>query len=71
MRLESHGNHPTTVDLREPPLLLGNLVVLRSGGPRMMVVDTDGETVVTAWRDGEGCCEASFPTLCLHRVSPF
>ncbi len=56
----------------EPPLRLGDIVSLNSGGPQAMVVDIDSsEGTAVAWRDGEGPPqEASFPAACLHRLSP-
>ena len=56
----------------EPPLRLGDIVSLNSGGPQAMVVDIDSsEGIAVGWRDGEGTPqEASFPAACLHRLSP-
>jgi uncharacterized protein YodC (DUF2158 family) len=57
-------------DAREPPLRLGNLVRLNSGGPTMVVVDIEGPTAICAWRDRDGKThEHSFPVACVHRVS--
>ena len=56
-------------DQREPPLVLGNFVRLNSGGPIMMVVDPDGQTLIAAWRDNIGKThEHSFPVPCVHRI---
>ncbi len=56
----------------EPPLRLGDIVSLNSGGPQAMVVDIGkSEGITVAWRGGEGTSqEASFPAACLHRRSP-
>lgn len=56
----------------EPPLALGDIVSVNSGGPKMMVVDLNGDGIaVVSWRDGEGVPqELSIPLACLHRVSP-
>jgi uncharacterized protein YodC (DUF2158 family) len=57
-------------DTREPPLWLGNLVRLNSGGPVMLVVDVDDQAAVCAWRNSGGkTLEHSFPVACVHRVS--
>jgi uncharacterized protein YodC (DUF2158 family) len=58
-------------DSREPGLTIGDIVMLNSGGPRMMIVDIlDDGRVVAAWRDGDAVVEHSFPRLGVHRVSP-
>jgi uncharacterized protein YodC (DUF2158 family) len=52
----------------EACLGIGDIVVLNSGSPKMMIVDINPHgTVIAAWRGGE----ASFSSACLHRVSPF
>jgi uncharacterized protein YodC (DUF2158 family) len=57
-------------DTREPPLRLGNLVRLNSGGPTMVVVDIQGLAAICAWRARDGKThEHSFPVACVHRVS--
>jgi uncharacterized protein YodC (DUF2158 family) len=54
----------------EPSVGIGTVVRLNSGGPLMVVVDLNGETVVTAWGDTEGVQEQSFPAASVHRVGP-
>jgi uncharacterized protein YodC (DUF2158 family) len=54
----------------EPPLRLGNVVRLNSGGPPMLVVDVECNAVIVAWRDGAGATfERRYPTDCVHRAS--
>lgn len=53
----------------EPPIGLGDLVRLNSGGPPMMVVDLDGKNVTAAWRSGQKIEERTFPEVCVHRIS--
>lgn len=57
-------------DDREPPLRLGDVVQLNSGGPQSLIVDlVDCNTVVISWIDRQGHpCEAIFPSACVHRV---
>jgi uncharacterized protein YodC (DUF2158 family) len=56
-------------DDREPPLRIGDIVRLNSGGPRCLVVDFSDSTVVVAWRDpNQGIVEREFPRDCFHRV---
>lgn len=52
----------------EPPLAIGNVVALNSGGPHSVVVDLDGASVTVAWRDGDDCHEMTAPAACFHRV---
>lgn len=52
----------------EPPVGVGSVVRLNSGGPRMLVVDIDGDSLTTAWRGSDGgITEATLPRLCVHR----
>lgn len=55
----------------EPPLRLGNVVRLNSGGPTCMVVDFGADTdIVVAWLDENAAArEWTFPRTCVHRVS--
>jgi uncharacterized protein YodC (DUF2158 family) len=57
-------------DDREPPLRLGDVVQLNSGGPLSLVVDIrDCNTVTIAWRDNKDLAEeAELPRLCVHRA---
>jgi len=57
-------------DNREPPLRLGDVVQLNSGGPRCLVVDTDEDNIVTiAWQDSSGIPqEHKLPRACVHRI---
>jgi uncharacterized protein YodC (DUF2158 family) len=59
-------------DLREPPLRIGNVVMLNSGGPRMMIVDFDNlGNVCVSWRESTGATlELVIAGVCVHRVSP-
>jgi uncharacterized protein YodC (DUF2158 family) len=53
----------------EPPLRLGNVVRLNSGGPPMLVVDVECNAVIVAWRDSAGgAFERRYPTDCVHRA---
>jgi uncharacterized protein YodC (DUF2158 family) len=56
-------------DWREPPLRIGDVVRLNSGGPACLVVDV-GERIVLSWHDAEGATqEAVLPAACVHRVA--
>lgn len=46
----------------------GDLVVLKSGGPRMAVAAVCGRSVQVTWFDGSAVVEAVFPAACLNRV---
>ena len=52
-------------DPREPPLRIGDLVTLNSGGPVLLTVDADQKSVTVAW--GRGKKECVFPRACVHR----
>ena len=56
----------------ELPLKIGDFVRLNSGGPKTMIVDLDGSghAVVSWFNEAGELEEASFPVVCLHRVSP-
>lgn len=55
----------------DPPLRIGDVVRLLSGGPKMIVVDFDGSRIVASWLNKDGTAEEhSFPSHCVHRVSP-
>jgi hypothetical protein len=47
------------------PLYCGDLVVLNSGGPLLLVVDIDGEQVTASPMDGE---EMTLPRLCFSLI---
>ncbi|MDP1630200.1 MAG: DUF2158 domain-containing protein [Caulobacter sp.] len=55
-------------DAREPALRIGDVVQLNSGGPAMLVVDFEDDSVVAAWRTANGVEEVEFPKPCVHRV---
>jgi uncharacterized protein YodC (DUF2158 family) len=57
-------------DDREPPLNLGNVVRLNSGGPAGLVVGfPERNTLTLAWRDSAGIAhEANLPRPCVHRI---
>jgi hypothetical protein len=52
----------------EPPVRLGDVVQLNSGGPRCLVVDLlDFNNLAVSWRDSEGMIyEDVFPAPCVH-----
>lgn len=57
------------VDGREPPLQIGNLVILNSGGPVGLVVGIEGDEIVVAWAPGEGdASEFQASRACFHRA---
>lgn len=56
-------------DGREPPLRIGDVVTLNSGGPTCLLVDIDGDAVTIAWRDGPHVEEATLPEACIHRIN--
>jgi uncharacterized protein YodC (DUF2158 family) len=72
-RLELVARSEEFQDDREPPLSIGNVVRLNSGGPRTLVVDLPDEKSLTiSWRDPEGSVqEASLPRDCFHRIDLF
>jgi uncharacterized protein YodC (DUF2158 family) len=53
-----------------PPVEVGDLVRLNSGGPACLVVDADGDATVTiSWRDSGGdVFEWGLPRACVHRI---
>jgi hypothetical protein len=55
---------------REPPLRLGDVVQLNSGGPNCLVVGHDlGNIVTISWRDSSGKPqEYTLPVACVHRI---
>lgn len=56
-------------DPRQPPVTIGNVVMLNSGGPKMMVVDIASNDIVTgAWVNEGKVEEMEFPRSCVHRV---
>jgi uncharacterized protein YodC (DUF2158 family) len=57
-------------DDREPPLHIGDVVQLNSGGPRLLIVDSpDDKTLTISWRDSEGSIlEDTLPRGCVHRI---
>lgn len=50
------------------PDFIGDVVVLNSGGPTMLVVDIDGECVTVAHRHAGIVYEHKFPRPCLTRL---
>ena len=57
-------------DQREPPLRIGDLVRLNSGGPVLLVVDFENDLLVLAYRsEGGQAVETTLPIACVHRVS--
>jgi hypothetical protein len=56
-------------DAHEPPLFIGNRVLLNSDGPVLLVVDVDCDNVTVAWRSTSGePHEHMLPAACFHRV---
>jgi hypothetical protein len=56
-------------DPRETPLAIGARVRLNSGGPSMLVVETEGENVTVAYRNAAGRIrEYTVPAVCVHRI---
>ncbi len=51
----------------EPPIRIGDIVELNSGGPPMLVVDVDNRIITVGWRDGELIREGWLPEPCVHR----
>ena len=47
---------------------IGDIVRLNSGGPRMIVVDIDGGSIVAAWYGLDFVKEAAFLPACIHHV---
>lgn len=53
----------------EPPLGIGDVVYLNSGGPALLVVDVNGENLTSAWRDNHGNIqEMELASVCFHRA---
>lgn len=65
LRLVARGSQQQCV--HEPPVGVGTVVRLNSGGPRMLVVDVGGEDVMVSWRTSEGVQETTLPRVCVHR----
>lgn len=56
-------------DKREPPLSVGNIVKLNTGGYNMIVVDVNPDFVTVAWKEKSGKVrEADMVKSVLHRV---
>lgn len=51
---------------QEPLIGVGSVVRLNSGGPRMLVVDIDADSVTASWQD-HGTQERVFRRPCVHR----
>jgi uncharacterized protein YodC (DUF2158 family) len=49
---------------------IGAVVSLKSGGPRMMVVDYVDKGLTVSWRDDGRVVESSLPVACLEIASP-
>lgn len=52
----------------EPELRVGDVVMLNSGGPVGLIVDTDGSDIVFSWRVGDKTYEMESSAACFHRV---
>jgi hypothetical protein len=55
-------------DERDPPLRIGDVVRLNSGGPACLVVDLAGFEIVVSWRDVGATREQIFLRSCVHRT---
>jgi uncharacterized protein YodC (DUF2158 family) len=55
-------------DSREPPIQIGDVVQLNSGGPASLAVDLADRRVTVSWRDEDETHEQTFPRACVHRV---
>lgn len=53
--------------VQEPLVGVGTVVRLNSGGPRMLVVDVNGDDVTVSWRTSEGVQETTLSRVCVHR----
>ena len=52
----------------EPPLGVGDCVMLNSGGPLGLIVDIlGGDHVVVAWHIRSSIIERTLPAVCVHR----
>lgn len=51
------------------PLAVGDLVVLRSGGPSLTVVAVDIDVITCTWFNGTEMCEAHLPRACIDRIA--
>ena len=54
-------------DDREPPLRIGDVVRLNSGGPAAIIVDVSSDVTIS-WRDDSRTHEHAFPRACVHRL---
>lgn len=52
----------------EPELRIGDVVMLNSGGPVGLIVDTDGSNIVFSWRVDGKTYEMESSAACFHRV---
>ena len=53
----------------DPPLAVGDVCLLNSGGPDMMVVEAGYYRVTVAWWRADGdVAEHEFPRACVRRV---
>lgn len=52
----------------EPPLAWGERCRLLAGGPSLLVVDLDGDSLTVAYRDKLGAHEMPLARWCLRRV---
>jgi len=51
-----------------PTLQCGDVVVLNSGGPQMIVANVFGANVGVKWKEGNAIRERFLPAICLYRV---
>jgi hypothetical protein len=55
-------------DTHEPPLRIGDVVCLNSGGPLSLVVDICQDSIIIAWQSGGQVWEYELAAVCVHRV---
>ena len=71
-RLRLIASRGQFIDEREPPLRIGDIVALNSGGPLSLVVDVPNcKTVTISWLTAPyayAACEGTFPIECVHRI---
>lgn len=52
----------------DPPIGIGSMVILNSGGPEMLVVDVDGDKLTCSWMNGGVAHETVLPEPTVHHV---
>lgn len=62
LKLVAHAPPPD-----DPPLAIGDVCQLLSGGPDCLVVDEEGTDLVIAWEDDKQAEEHTLPRGCVRR----